>query len=84
MNSEAARILKKEPREYFLGDSDDYQLIITCGAKDVGRIRSSIGLTYEGPVTEVGKVTTPDKGIRLLLADGSEQTLFAKGWDHFR
>jgi thiamine-monophosphate kinase len=81
---EAAGILKKEPRDFFLGDSDDYQLIITCGAKDVERIRSSIALTYDGPVTRVGEVTTPEKGLRLLLADGSEQTLSAKGWDHFR
>jgi thiamine-monophosphate kinase len=81
---EAVKALKKEPREFFLGDSDDYQLIITCEAGDVDRIRYSIALTYEGPVTEVGQVTAPDKGIRLLLPDGSEQTLSAKGWDHFR
>jgi thiamine-monophosphate kinase len=80
----AAKILKKEPYEFFLGDSDDYQLIITCDAKDVERIRSSIRLTYGGPVTEVGRVTVPDRGIRLLLADGSERVLSAKGWDHFR
>ena len=81
---EAARILKKEPRDFFLGDSDDYQLIITCGAQDVERIRSSIALTYEGPVTQVGEVTAPETGLRLLLTDGSEQRLSAKGWDHFR
>jgi thiamine-monophosphate kinase len=81
---EAAKILKKEPRDFFLGDSDDYQLIITCGAKDVERIRSSIALTYEGPVTQVGEVTAPETGLRLLLTDGSEQRLSAKGWDHFR
>jgi len=81
---EAVTILKKEPHEFFLGDSDDYQLIITCGAKEVESIRSAMALTYDGPVTEVGQVTAPDKGIRLLLPDGSEQTLSAKGWDHFR
>jgi thiamine-monophosphate kinase len=81
---EAAKILKKEPSDFFLGDSDDYQLIITCDAKDVERIRSAIRLTYEGPVTEVGRVTVPDGGIRFLLADGSERVLSAKGWDHFR
>jgi thiamine-monophosphate kinase len=81
---EAARILGKEPRDFFLGDSDDYQLIITCSAKDVERIRSSIALTYEGPVTDVGEVAAQEKGLRLLLADGSEQALSAKGWDHFR
>jgi len=41
-------------------------------------------LTYEGPVTEVGQVRPPEEGLRVLLADGSEQTLSAKGWDHFR
>ncbi len=81
---EAAKILKKEPRDFFLGDSDDYELIITCGANDVERIRSSIALTYEGPVTQVGEVTAPETGLRLLLTDGSEQRLSAKGWDHFR
>ena len=81
---EAAKILKREPQEFFLRDSDDYQLIIACGAKDADRIRSAIALTYNGPVTEVGQVRALDEGIRLLLADGSEQTLSAKGWDHFR
>jgi thiamine-monophosphate kinase len=81
---EVAKMLKRQPQEFFLGDSDDYQLIITCGAKDMERIRSAIALTYSGPLTEVGQVTAPDEGIRLLLSDGSEQTLSAKGWDHFR
>lgn len=81
---EAANILKRAPHEIFLRDSDDYQLIITCRPKDVERVRSAIALTYEGPVTEVGQVRAPEEGIRVLLGDGSEQTLSAKGWDHFR
>lgn len=81
---EAAELLKKDAYEFFLGDSDDYQLIVTCGPKDVERIRSAIALTYTGPVTEVGQLTRPDKGIRVMLADGSEKALSAKGWDHFR
>jgi thiamine-monophosphate kinase len=81
---EAAEILNKEPHEFFLGDSDDYQLIITCGPKDVERIRSVIASTYDGPVTEVGEVRPPEQGIRLSPGDGSEQILSAKGWDHFR
>lgn len=81
---EAAMTLNKEPHEFFLGDSDDYQLIITCPAKEAHRIRSAVAATYDGPVTEVGRVTEPEKGIRVLLSDGSERTLSAKGWDHFR
>jgi thiamine-monophosphate kinase len=81
---EAAKILKKEPGDYFLGDSDDYQLIIMCRPKDVETVRSAIAATYAGPVTEVGKLTAPELGIRLVLVDGSERVLSAKGWDHFR
>jgi thiamine-monophosphate kinase len=81
---EAARKLKKEPYEFFLGDSDDYQLLITCRPADVERVRSAVAATYEGPVTQVGEVTTPEQGIRVVLADGSERALSAKGWDHFR
>ena len=81
---EAASILKQAPHEFFLRDSDDYQLILTCRPKDVERVHSAIALTYEGPVTEVGQVRAPEEGLRVLLADGSEQTLSAKGWDHFR
>jgi len=80
----AAKTLNKEPHEFFLGDSDDYQLIITCPATALHRIRSAVAATYDGPLTEVGRVTEPEKGIRLLLADGSERPLSAKGWDHFR
>jgi thiamine-monophosphate kinase len=81
---EAAELLEQEPKEFFLRDSDDYQLIITCATADVHLIRSAVALTYSGPVTSVGQVTAPNQGIRLLLPDGSEQALSAKGWDHFR
>ena len=81
---QAAKLLKKEPYEFFIGDSDDYQLIITCATGDVERIRSAIALTYDGPVTEVGQVRAAKEGFRLLLANGSERVLSAKGWDHFR
>lgn len=81
---EAAKTLNKEPQEFFLGDSDDYELVITCPAKEIPRIRSAVAATYDGPVSEVGHMTEPEKGIRLLLADGTERNLSAKGWDHFR
>jgi thiamine-monophosphate kinase len=80
----AAQKLKKEPWQFFLGDSDDYQLIITCRPEHAERVRSAIAATYEGPVTQVGEVTTAEQGVRVVLADGSERALSAKGWDHFR
>jgi thiamine-monophosphate kinase len=81
---DAAALLGKDPCELFLGTSDDYELIITCPPEHVEAVRSAAAVTYAGPLTEVGRITEPGKGVRLLRADGSEEVLSAKGWDHFR
>jgi thiamine-monophosphate kinase len=80
---DAAALLDKDPYEFFLGASDDYELIITCRTEHVAAVRSAVAATYAGPVTQVGRMTEQAGGICLLLADGSEQSLSAKGWDHF-
>jgi len=82
--ADAAALLKENPHELFLGESDDYELIITCAPEHAHAVRAAISATYAGAVSEVGSITEPDRGIRLLLADGSERNLSPKGWDHFR
>jgi thiamine-monophosphate kinase len=79
----AAEILGKEPLALFMGDSDDYELIITCAENHVAKIRSAIGSSFSGLVSEVGRITEREKGIRLVKADGSEEEIRARGWDHF-
>ncbi len=79
----AAEILGKEPLALFMSDSDDYELIITCSRNHVAEIRSAIASSFPGPVSEVGRVTEREKGIRLVKADGSEEEIRARGWDHF-
>lgn len=81
---EAAALLDADACECFLGSSDDYDLIMTCSRECVPSVRAAVSATYPGPVTEIGRITEPDRGIRLLLADGSEKTLSTAGWDHFR
>lgn len=81
--ADAAILLKQDPHDLFLGPSDDYELIITCAPEHAHAVRAAISSTYGGPVTEVGRMTDPGRGIRLLLGDGSERTLSPKGWDHF-
>jgi thiamine-monophosphate kinase len=81
---DAASLLKEDARECFLGISDDYELIMTCAPEHIPAVRAAVSTTYTGPVTEVGRITEPGRGIRLLLADGSEKTLNLEGWDHFR
>jgi thiamine monophosphate kinase len=80
----AARLLGKEPQELFMGDSDDYELIITCLKDHVNGIRSAIATSFSGPVTVVGEIVDIREGLKLVLQDGSERKLEPSGWDHFR
>ena len=78
----AAAELGKNPKEFFLGDSDDYELIITCRPEDV-EILYTLAAEYGIPMVEVGRITaTP--GILLVHEDGTRETLKSISWDHFR
>ena len=80
---EACKRLGKDPYNTVLGESDDYELIITCESENVGRIRAILGSLNEEPVSEVGYFTDASDGIRLNLPDGSTQVMTPTGWDHF-
>ncbi len=73
----------KEPYHAVLGESDDYELIITCDPENVGRIRDILGSLNKDPVSEVGTITNASDGIRLTLPDGTIQAMAPSGWDHF-
>jgi thiamine-monophosphate kinase len=81
---EAALRLRRDPYDFFLGDSDDYELIITCRSQDVPRIRSAVSQCCPVVVTEVGRITGKAGEIFLLLADGTKRPVKPSGWDHFR
>lgn len=81
---DAAALLKEDPGELFFSESDDYELIITCEASHGAAIRSAIAATYDGPVTEVGRITERSEGIHLIFGDGSEKSIVPSGWNHFR
>ena len=81
---EVARRLHRDPYDFFMGDSDDYELVITCQPKDVALLYS---VTVRcGPVllTEVGKITGASREITLLFPDGTKRPVKPSGWDHFR
>jgi thiamine-monophosphate kinase len=72
-----------DPYEIFLGESDDYELIMTCSPEHAREIRSAIQGLMDQPVTEVGMITDAAEGVRLILRDGTERKTKAAGWDHF-
>ncbi len=81
---EAALGFRGDPYDFFLGDSDDYELIITCRPEDVPRVRSTVSQCCPVLVTEVGRITDQTGEIFLLLPDGTKHPVKPAGWDHFR
>lgn len=81
---EAALMLHRDPYDLFLGESDDYELVITCRPHDVALLRSIAARCCPVPLTEVGRITEGAREITLLLPEGDRRTVKLSGWDHFR
>jgi thiamine monophosphate kinase len=71
-------------REIVMGESDDYELIITCPPENTKKIRGLIASISNILVSEVGRITSAPKGISLVLSDSSKLELQTNGWDHFK
>ncbi len=80
----AALMLHQDPYDLFLGDSDDYELVITCRPQEVAVLRSVITQCCPVLLTEVGRITDAAGKVTLLLPDGERRPVKASGWDHFR
>jgi len=67
-----------------IGDSDDYELIITCPSENVDKIRSIVTQMSDISVAEIGRITDISGGVRIVLPDGTMRKMSSDGWDHFR
>ena len=80
----AAERLEKDPYDLFLGESDDYELIMTCAPEHVETLKSAVFSIDHLPITKVGEMTPQSQGLRVLFSDGTSQSVQALGWDHFK
>lgn len=81
---QAAGELGKDPWALFLGESDDYELIITCHPDRVDHIKAVLAPFGPLAVSEVGRITKEEGKVVLIRDDGSQESLTLSGWDHFR
>jgi thiamine-monophosphate kinase len=81
---EAALVLHRDPYEFILGDSDDYELVITCPPENVALLRSTVSRCGPVPLTEVGRITGAAREMTLVLPNGERRPVIPKSWDHFR
>jgi thiamine-monophosphate kinase len=81
---EAALVLHRDPYDFILGDSDDYELVITCQPQNVHLLRSIITRCGPVPLAEVGRITGGTREMTLVLPDGERRPVKPASWDHFR
>jgi len=81
---QAASELNRNPYDLILGDSDDYELILTCAPDNIEKIKSIIKGVSEIPVTEIGRITEARDRIQLICPDGQKRPVTPRGWDHFK
>jgi len=81
---EAAHALHRDPYEFILGDSDDYELVITCQPQNLALLRSTVTRCCPVPLTEVGRITGAAREMTLVLPDGEKRPVKPASWDHFR
>ena len=80
---EGALMLGRDPLAFFLGESDDYELIMTCDPLHAAFLGGVAARCCSAPLTEVGRITA-GSGITLCLSGGGRRALEATRWDHFR
>ncbi|RJR33789.1 MAG: thiamine-phosphate kinase [Desulfobacteraceae bacterium] len=80
---ETARRFGEDPLDFVLGNSDDYELIITCPPEHVIEVIEVLREAGVDSISEVGKITSSARTIRLIDERGGERRIHPKGWDHF-
>ena len=80
---EAARVLGRDPYALVLGESDDYELVLTCDPRHAAFLQSVAAECGAVPLTRVGRITAGE-GTVMLLPDGRKVPLDAAAFDHFR
>jgi len=81
---QAALLFQQDPSDFFLGESDDYELVITCRQQDLTRLRTIITRDFPVLLTQVGRITDAAGEITLVFSDGQRHPAKPAGWDHFR
>src|SRR3972149_411853 len=81
---QAALVLQRDPHDFILGDSDDYELVITCHPQNVASLRSTITRCCPVPLTEIGRIAGAAREMTLIMPDGERRPVKPASWDHFR
>jgi len=79
-----AKLTRREPWRLALEGGEDYELCFTAPPAVVDELAAAVEWETGTPVTVVGETLPADAGRWLVLEDGQELSLEARGWEHFK
>lgn len=77
-----AEINRLDPYDLALYGGEDYRLLMTVPAGKCSEFQSLFVTGRPCQIYEVGEITS-SKGLRMIMEDGKEVAIRAKGYDHF-
>jgi thiamine-monophosphate kinase len=80
---QVAQALHVDPLTYALHGGEDFELCFTAPAGSLLPLQQAFTEQFQCPLVRVGTVMS-SRGVTLRLADETEQSLRARGYDHFR
>ena len=69
----------RNPIEFALTAGEDFELLFTSDNNSVPDTMTMPGL----PLTRIGTITVPSKGMAIRFSDGSQEKISTKGYEHF-
>lgn len=78
-----AELTERAPWRLALEGGEDYELCCTVPPEAVGELTDAVERATGTPITVVGEILPADEGRWLVLEDGREVSLEARGWQHF-
>ena len=78
-----ARLTGRTPWQLAIMGGEDYELCFTVPAEHVQQLIGGVEQETGTSVTVVGQILAANEGRWLVLEDGKQVPLEAKGWDHF-
>ena len=79
-----ANEIGKEAWQLAIEGGEDYELCFTVPAAEAEALAAAVERETGTPVSIVGEILPPDEGRRLVLEDGREGPLEARGWQHWK
>jgi thiamine-monophosphate kinase len=78
-----ATTLGTDPLAYALHGGEDFELCLTASPGEIEPLRQPFTQQFQCALTRVGTIQS-GTGVTLCRADGTQQPLQARGYDHFR